>query len=167
MQGDVADFAARYDAPLRRYPRKSGEFVPRLRADVPLIVYFMDFTDAFPVHTHVISSFIKSCHQQEAELLLCYHTEEQEEVENMQELISILEQYQDIPALINVCGISWEDEEKVISEADLYLTNRDGNTMARVTWCDRYHVGIASGVDFPLFPKEDFSQYANEVFFVD
>jgi virginiamycin A acetyltransferase len=168
MQGEVADFAAKYDAPLSLYPRKSGRFVPRLRADVPLLVYFMDFTDDYPVHTHVISSFIETYHQSEAELLLCYNAEKQKDADAMQGIVEALEKYmQHIPALINVCGISPEDEEKVISEADLYLTNRDLLTLPRVALCDRYHVGVASGVDIPLFPKKDFSEYANEAFFVE
>jgi hypothetical protein len=85
----------------------------------------------------------------------------------MRGIVEPLEQYLNVPALINVCGISPEDEEKVISEADLYLTNRDISTMSRIALCDRYHVGVASGVDIPLFPKKDFSEYAKEVFFVD
>jgi hypothetical protein len=35
-----------------------------------------------------------------------------------------------------------------------------------VALCDRYHIPQLSGVDAPLFYKDDLQDYANEAFFV-
>jgi virginiamycin A acetyltransferase len=166
MRGEVADFVKKYDKPLELLPRKSGQFVPRIAPDVPLFVYFMDFTDEFPVHPDVLKAFLKKYSDMSAELLLCYNAEDANSVSKMEELVQTLEKYEDIPAFINVLGIEPDEEEKVISETDLYITNRDERTLSRVALCDRYHLPAISGVDVPLFYKDDLQDYANEVFFV-
>jgi virginiamycin A acetyltransferase len=155
MQGDVEEFAKKYDKPLNLYPRKSGQFVTRIDSNVPLIVYFMDFEDDFPVHTRVITSFIKTYNQMDAELLLCYDTSKEENIHNMEALIEVLQKFEDVNALINVYGFATsENEEKIISEADMYVTNRAGKTLSRVAYADKYGVDIISGVDIPVFTIE-------------
>jgi hypothetical protein len=44
-----------------------------------------------------------------------------------------------------------EDEEQIISEADMYVTNRNEKTLSRVALADRYNVSVISGVDIPVF----------------
>lgn len=152
MQGEVSEFVEKYDAPLELYPRKSGVYVPRIDATVPLYVYFMDFEDAYSVFTgNLLSAFISRYSDQGAELLLCYNAENEEEAFKMDSIARILEEAGNIAALINLCGIVSEDEEKVISEADVYITNRDARTLLRVAWADHYGVPVLSGVDIPLF----------------
>jgi virginiamycin A acetyltransferase len=151
MQGDVAEFARKYDRPLSLYPKKSGEFVPRIDTNVPLIVYFMDFDDEFPVYENVLKQFAEKYSDGSAELLLCYNSESREDVEKMEGIINRLEGDGNDRLLVNVCGISSGYDEKVISEADYYVTNRDAQTLSRVTMADRYGVGVLSGVDIPLF----------------
>lgn len=46
-----------------------------------------------------------------------------------------------------------EDEEKVMSEADYYITNRHARTLQRVYLADKYRVPILSGVNLPMFPE--------------
>jgi virginiamycin A acetyltransferase len=152
IRGEVDAFVRKYDRPLDLYPRKSGRFVPRIAPpNVPLLVYFMDFGDDFPMHQGIISSFAQRYNAMDAELLLCYNTENQEENDKMAGVLEFLKEYDDPNVLINVCGITPQDEEKIMSEADIYITNRDGRTLSRVTLADRYSVKSLSGVDIPLF----------------
>ena len=152
MRGDVATFAQKYDCTPETYERKSGKYVERIGTkDIPLYVYFMDFDDEFPVYVKVVASFLEKFPNAEAELLLCYDATSEQNVEKMQELIEIMEKYQDVNALINVYGISQGQEEQIISETDYYVTNRDYRTLTRVAYADRYQVKILSGVDIPLF----------------
>lgn len=152
MLGEVADFADKYDVTLSLYPRKSGEYVPRLSENVPLFVYFMDFTDEYSVFTgNLLTAFIKRYLDMSAELLLCYDAESEEETARMESVARILSGSGEITALINICGITRADEEKVISEADALITNRHARTLERIAIADRYGVDILSGVDIPLF----------------
>lgn len=68
--------------------------------------------------------------------------------------------------MVNIYGISDEDEEQVISESDILITNRDGRTLERVEYADRYGVSVLSGVDIPVFYKDTVEEYANETFFI-
>jgi virginiamycin A acetyltransferase len=151
MRGEVSDFVKKYDKPLKLYPRKSGQYVPRINPKMPLIVYFMDFADDFPVHTNVLKSFMKKYNALDAELLLCYNVQNKEETEQMDAIIELLQQYDDVQALINIYGMLPEDEEQIISEADMYVTNRNEKTLSRVALADRYNVSVISGVDIPVF----------------
>ena len=152
MYGEVEDFAIKYDLTLQTLPRKSGQFIERLgKPDTPVFVYFMDFDDDYPVYKHVITSFLREYPNAEAELVLCYNAQSEEDMQKMQELISILEKQTCMNALVNVYGISVSDEEGIMSEADYYITNRDCRTLGRVAYADRYQVKILSGVDIPLF----------------
>ncbi len=154
MQGEVAEFAEKYDRLLELYPRKSGDFIPRItEADVTRYLYFMEFEDMFPVHDKVLMSFLDRYGQGGAELILCYNAEKQKDCESMKSLIQLFSQYENIPALINICGIGTGDEEKVISEADVLITNRDFWTIQRAEYADRYGVEILSGVDIPIFSE--------------
>lgn len=152
MYGEVEDFAIKYDLPMQTLPQKSGRYIERLgKPDTPVFVYFMDFDDDYPVYKHVITSFLREYSNAEAELVLCYNSQSEEDTQKMQELISILEKQTCMNALVNVYGISASDEEGIMSEADYYITNRDCRTLGRAAYADRYHVKILSGVDIPLF----------------
>lgn len=152
MYGEVEDFAIKYDLTMQTRPRKSGQYIERLgKFDTPVFVYFMDFDDDYPVYKHVITSFLREYPNAEAELVLCYNSQSEEDTQKMQEIISILEKQPCMNALVNVYGISVSDEEGIMSEADYYITNRDCRTLGRAAYADRYHVKILSGVDIPLF----------------
>ena len=152
MYGEVEDFAIKYDLTMQTLPRKSGQYIERLgKPDTPVFVYFMDFDDDYPVYKHVITSFLRKYPNAEAELVLCYNAQSEEDTHKIQELISILEKQTCMNALVNVYGISVSDEEGIMSEADYYITNRDCRTLGRVAYADRYQVKILSGVDIPLF----------------
>lgn len=152
MYGEVEDFAIKYDLTMQTLPRKSGQYIERLgKPDTPVFVYFMDFDDDYPVYKHVITSFLRKYPNAEAELVLCYNAQSEEDTHKMQELISILEKQTCMNALVNVYGISVSDEEGIMSEADYYITNRDCRTLGRAAYADRYQVKILSGVDIPLF----------------
>lgn len=152
MYGEVEDFAIKYDLTMQTLPRKSGQYIERLgKPDTPVFVYFMDFDDDYPVYKHVITSFLREYPNAEAELVLCYNAQSEEDTQKMQELISILEKQTCMNALVNVYGISVSDEEGIMSEADYYITNRDCRTLGRAAYADRYQVKILSGVDIPLF----------------
>lgn len=152
MQGEVAEFAYKYDCRPEKYERKSGLYVNRISQDtaVPLIVYFMDFDDEYPVYTNVISSFLRQCQGMKGELLLCYDMENPEAAQQMEHLIEVLQQHENLDVMINVYGMTGEEEEQIISEADIYVTNRDSETMKRVEYADWYGVTVLSGVDIPL-----------------
>lgn len=153
MYGEVADFAEKYDKPMTKYSRKQGEFLERIGSPaVPAYAYFMDTDDDYPVWGYVIDNFIQKFNKGDAELLLCYNANKEKDVETMQNLLEVLGQYEDVNVLINVCGLeSEEDEEKILCEADYYITNRDIRTLQRVGVADKYEVTVLSGVDIPLF----------------
>lgn len=116
-----------------------------------MIVYFMDFDDDYPVYENVINSFIQKYHNGDAELLLCYDCMEPKNELKMQEIIRVLLQHEEIEAVINVYGMVPGEEERIISESDVFITNRDIETMKRVEYADWYQVKVLSGVDIPLF----------------
>jgi virginiamycin A acetyltransferase len=111
----------------------------------------MDFEDEFPVFENVLGNFSESFADGTAELLLCYNPEKQEDVLKMNTVIERLNRIDNEQLLINVCGITPFDEEKVMDCADMYVTNRAATTMLRVALADRYGVKIVSGVDIPIF----------------
>lgn len=84
------------------------------------------------------------------ELLLCYDIENPEAAQQMEHLIEVLQQHENLDVMINVYGMTGEEEEQIISEADIYVTNRDSETMKRVEYADWYGVTVLSGVDIPL-----------------
>lgn len=152
MQGDVREFALKYDSLVNIPPRGTfSSFVPKINDAVPLIVYFMDFADEFPLFEHVLGQFAESYADGTAELLLCYNIENQEDVLKMEDVVNRLNQIENEKLLINVCGITPADDEKVMDCADMYVTNRDGATLSRVALADRYGVKVVSGVDIPIF----------------
>lgn len=155
MQGEVAAFAEKYDGPIHFYPRKSGNYIPFL-ANEPTVrfLHFMDFRDPSSVYTEIVKNFIETYAGKKAELILCYNAYDQQECRDMEALVGILNDYGNLPILINVCGIAQEeDEEKVMSEADYYITNRHARVLQRVHLADKYRVPILSGVNLPIFPE--------------
>lgn len=152
MQGEIKDFADKYDCNAGRYERKKKLIVNRIVEEVPLMVHFMDFEDEYPVYTNVITNFIKTYYNMDAELLLCYDNRNINEQMQMKRMIEILQRYEHVNAAINIFGFSSDEEqEKIISEADVYITNRDCRTMKCVEYADWYQVEVVSGVDIPLF----------------
>lgn len=151
MQGEVKNFADKYDCKPGRYEKKKELIVKRIVEGVPLMVYFMDLEDEYPVYTNVVSNFIKTYHNLDAELLLCYDAKNSNAQMQMNHIIEILRRYEDVNAAINIFGFDMDEEEKIISEADVFITNRDGTTLRRVEYADRYGVDIISGVDIPVF----------------
>ena len=156
MAGEVTEFAHQYDYSFKKYEKKSGKFIKRIGSkQLPLMTCFMDFDDDYPVYPHVITSFLDKFSEGNAELLLCYDRSKSKEAEGMNKIIEVLQSYEHIDALINIQGISSEkEEEQIISESDVYITNREATTMKRVEYADRYGVNIFSGVDIPLFANQ-------------
>ncbi len=160
MQGEVEAFADKYDKKLALYPRKSGKYLTRITdTKCPVFIHFMDFEDLYPVYINVVTNFLREYRNGEAELVLCYDAEDEKSCKEMEFVIGTLNENVPDGVMINVCGISQNDEEKIISEADALITNRDGKTLSRVEIADRYDVSILSGVDIPVFKKEG-SKYA-------
>jgi virginiamycin A acetyltransferase len=151
LQGDVREFALKYDTMDDIRGGINRNFVPRINDSVLLIVYFMDFTDGFLLHDYVIGQFVNAYADGTAELLLCYNLENQDDVLAMEKVINHLNQIENERLLINVCGITPFDEEKVMGCADMYVTNRNRATLSRVSLADKYGVKIVSGVDIPVF----------------
>lgn len=155
MQGEVKLFAEKYDCSPVKYVKKNDCIVNRIgKEDISLMVYFMDFDDDYPVYTNVITSFMKTYHNMDAELLLCYDARSRNTEMQMKRMIEILQQYENVNALINVYGfVSEDEEEKIISESDIFITNRDNATLKRVEYADWYQVEVLSGVDIPMFKE--------------
>lgn len=152
MQGEVEAFADKYDRECRSCEKKSGKYISRIGGGkIPLITYFMDFDDFYPVYDNVINSFLQRYHAADGELLLCYDRTKPDQEEKMQKVIQVLQQHDEINALINVYGRLPEEEEGIISESDVFVTNRDVETLKWVEYADWYQVKILSGVDIPVF----------------
>lgn len=165
MVGEVLDFSLKYDKNNKKYKIKSREFIHRLKEQGgPLITYFMDFSDDYPVYTNVINSFLDNYREEKAELLLCYNPQNNRDKEKMCTIMKIIEQYKNIlNVLIQYVEINNEDdEEKIISESDILITNRDIKTLNRISYADKYHVNILSGVDIPVFINKKY----NSLFFI-
>lgn len=153
MQGVVIDFADKYDCNPVKFVKKKDCIVNRImEEEKPLIIYFMDFDDDYPVYTNVITNFIKTYHNMDAELLLCYDAKDKSVQIQMNHMVELLKRYDNVNAAINIIGfVSDDEEEKIISEADIYITNRDSMTMKRVEYADWYQVDVISGLDIPVF----------------
>lgn len=166
MIGEPKYFVDKYDCEVRRYKRKSGEFIERIGdKETPLFLYFIDLHDEFPVYIRVISEFIKNYNKSEAELLICYDSEDEKVASEMQFIVDSLNEVDAPGALINVYGITREDEEKVISEADALIYDRSGESLRRIDYADRYHVSTISGVDIPIYKDGNIRE--ESVFFLD
>lgn len=166
MFGEVDNFADKYDALVSLLPRKSGRYVTRIKKEQPLFVYFMDFEDEYPVHPNVISAFLEKFPNMEAELLLCYEEGRQENIAMMESICALLLKLETVRGAVNIHGYRYGEEEQIISEADFLITNRDGGVLSKVALADRYHVPVLSGVDIPIFYKENVEEYGNPVFFI-
>lgn len=152
MQGDVRAFVTKYSENALLLDRKSGKYLPRISGEeTSVILCFMDFDDSSPVYSNAIASFVKEFREKEAELVLCYNGEDESEVCKMEEVCSCLNDNLLEGHLVNVCGISKEDEEKIISEVDYLITNRSEQNLRRVSYANKYNVKCLSGVDIPLF----------------
>lgn len=150
MVGEISDFAAKYDRNPRRYKKKEEE-LPRVDSKVPLMVSFLDAKDDYPVYGKVLSSFIETYSNGELELMLCYHNNEEKALNIIQKLQEVIHT-SELMAKISFMGYeNYEEEERILSGADVFITNREVRTMERVEMADRYHVQVISGVDIPLF----------------
>ena len=148
--GEVSDFATKYDRNPRRYKKKE-EKLSRVDPEVPLMVSFLDAKDDYPVYGKVLSSFIETYSNGALELMLCYHNNEEKALNIIQKLQEVIHT-SELMAKISFMGYeNYEEEERILSGADVFITNREVRTMERVEMADWYHVQVISGVDIPLF----------------
>lgn len=164
MQGEVEEFADKYDCNPKKFERKKdGAINGKDGKNIPLMVYFMDFEDDFPIHTNIITNFMKKYHNREAKLILCYDKRQINAAIQMERMVEILQRFKNDSTLIDVHEVASEtEEEKIISEADIFITNRDMETLKRVEYADWYHVEVISGVDISVFHDRK----SNEFFYV-
>ncbi len=148
--GEVSDFATKYDRNPRRYKKKE-EKLSRVDPEVPLMVSFLDSKDDYPVYGKSLSSFIEQYSDGTMELMVCYCKKDAKETGIIDKLQEICKD-SDLTAKISFMGYeNYEEEERILSGADVFITNREVRTMERVEMADWYHVQVISGVDIPLF----------------
>lgn len=154
LRGEPEDFVSKYLSKVNYPDRKSGHFLQRLGGErVPVLLYFMDFDVDYPIYTRVLRAFLENFFHREAELVLCYRGDVEEEIAEMGKVISILRKYNHLDSLINVYGID-NYEDGIISEVDYLITNGMSETIRRVTIADIYGVKCIAGVNLPVFSEK-------------
>lgn len=152
MLGDVKAFADKYYSEVTYAERKSRKYLPRiLDVDKPVYLFFLDEGDNYPIFPHVLRNFTGAFQPNEAELVVCYRDDLEKHSEYVEKLINMTEAQREV--CINLCCINKEDEERIMSEADYFIPNRDVCVMKRVGLAQKYNVKVISGVDYPLFKK--------------
>lgn len=153
MMGDPIAFADKYYEKLSDHPTNE-RIVERITDESkPLFLYFVDRMDNYPIFKHVLIEFTNTFPNQEAELMLCYDVNNEQETNQINYILETLNKAPELNAAINVIGLDESMEEQVISEADYFLPNRCYDSMRRVAFCDKYGVKILSSVDVPLFDQ--------------
>lgn len=154
MRGEPEEFVKKYLLRVKLPQRKSGCYLQQIGGEkVPKLLYFMDYSVDYPVYSRVIRAFLENFSHREAELVLCYRADDEDEVVKTEVLIDVLQKYENIDALINVYGIE-EEEIGIISEVDYLITNGMSNTVQRVTTADIYGVKCIAGVNLPVFSEK-------------
>lgn len=161
MEGEVEKFSEMYDRNPCLFNKKNRSLVERVAVEeVPILCYYMDFEDEIPLYSNVISEFLEKYPRGEAELLLCYRMDKPSQIEKIEEVIKVLDKYNETEALINIHGITNEEEEEaMMSESDIYITNRETSTLRRLEYADKYRVSVRSASDFPIFRDKDTSLF--------
>lgn len=157
MQGEIENFAEKYVSDAKIYERKSGQYLPTIKkGEVPIVLTFMDSISPFLRYQKIVKEFCEKFHGQ-AELILCYYPIREKEALMIEEFLDTLNQMPQEDVLISICGIDEEDDEKVISEVDYFVTNLSVENVMRVNYANQYQVKIVSGVDVPVFCDKMFS----------
>ena len=155
MQSDVETFVKKYvpvDFESLEFEEKSIACDEKKK--IPKFLFFMDFEEKEPIYNKVLGEFIRNFNNKEAELVLCYKASDEKECMIMEKLIQSLDKYSHLDIVISVYGISKEEEEEMIKEADYLITNRSYQTIHRITLADIHGVSCLTGIRIPVFPQK-------------
>lgn len=163
--GEVSDFAEKYDIDRSIINNNCIGIIDdkeKMKTSV-IITYFMDFEDNYPIYNQIINSFLNSYLYKNTRLYLCYNLNNIENKNKMEIIANIIAKDSRLENKISYVGIEdYKEEEDIISQSDILITNRESRTMHRIELADLYHVKVISGVDLPLFKKE----IDREIFFI-
>lgn len=153
LQGEPEEFVTKY-LPFVKYPaRKSGHYLQRVGdSTIFTILYFMDFNVDTPLYTRVLRAFLENFSHGEAELVLCYRGDVENEIASMKKIVNILQKYEHMDCLINIYGLD-DYDDGIISEVDYFITNSMSETTNRVTTADIYGVKCIAGANLPVFSE--------------
>ncbi|WP_052447542.1 CatB-related O-acetyltransferase [Clostridium polynesiense] len=119
-------------------------------------LYFMDFTEPYPLWERVIREFVKAFKSKEDHLLVLYIDEEF--ANSNRELMNLIPQFIDelFLAANFKCSLSLhfgnkESERAVFRRVDYLITNRDKHTILHSEYAYENKVKVISGVDSPIF----------------
>lgn len=121
---------------------------------MPKFLFFMDSVEEEPIYNKVLGEFIRTFYHKEAELVLCYNASDEKECDVMGKLIQSLDKFSHLDVMISIYGISKDEEEELIKEADYLITNRSYQTIHRITLADIHGVTCITGIRIPVFPKK-------------
>ena len=114
----------------------------------------MDSAEEEPIYNKVLGEFIRTFYHKEAELVLCYNTSDEKECDVMEKLIQSLDKFSHLDVMISIYGITKDEEEELIKDADYLITNRSYQTIHRITLADIHGVTSLTGIRIPIFPKK-------------
>ena len=155
MQSDVETFVKKY-VPVEfenlEFEEKSISCEEPKK--IPKFLFFMDSAEEEPIYNKVLGEFIRNFYHKEAELVLCYNASDEKECDVMEKLIQSLDKFSHLDVMISIYGISKDEEEERIKEADYLITNRSYRTIHRITLADIHGVTCLTGIRIPVFPKK-------------
>lgn len=154
MQGEVEDFVKKYLPHTLEIEEDEKMFIQNTDKKIPRFLFFMDFREEEPIYKKVLEEFICIFQQGEAELVLCYNANDQEEGLLIEQLIQEFDKYSHLNARICIYGIENDEEEVVIKNVDYLITNRSYQTINRITLADLYGVTCITGIRKPIFSKK-------------
>lgn len=114
-------------------------------------LFFPDFDELYGTWKYVVLEFCR-VFAEHADCGLILFVEQSDQVENYLKQIEELTRNVDA-----VCGLyvyaskSAEDEERIFSCVNYYITSRSVHTVRRTCLADRFGIPILSGVDIPIF----------------
>lgn len=153
MKGDVTAFVEKYEKNINYYPKNPEIINSVLGGTKPIFVTFLDTSDTRPVYFNIIDSFCRQYPSKEAELIIAYYMNSENDCRIIENLIKYCGTLPDGPAL-SFLAINEDEDEAVISQADVLICNRNIKNIDRFSFALKYKVKCISGCNKPIFSKK-------------
>lgn len=112
-------------------------------------ICFIDYESEWTTFGKIVEQFIECIDDKKAKLVVYYHYEQEKERQLAESLSEALDKTA-INSSIDIHGISYNDDEKMISKAEYFIVGRDIRNILRISYAFKYDVKIISAVNDPI-----------------
>lgn len=153
MKGRVEDFVDKYYQQAVEEDDKINSLFEK--NTVPIFLVFVDNETEWFTYINVISDFIESFSEGEAELIVAYSDADNPLlIEELNKLVKQLDE----KIKIKVQKVNEKDERAAIKSCDYFILGRTVKNVQRSIYADMYSKRVISGCNRPIFLKKIISQ---------